>query len=320
MRTLPHRLCNGSKVLRSRIIFLLLLTPHLFAKNPTHVVVVPVANMYSHPTEQSDVVSQAIYSTNVILLVASGEWSQIQTEDRYKGWTPSRYLRLIQSGPGYAIPGPAAQVNSLFANIYRDPDISRHKPVITIPFGARLEIIPDGKEKEGKGKEEKKKEGKAKAGNEKEDGWLQVRLPDKTSAWILSGDVAIDPKPLTIPESIDLAKRFIGLPYLWGGSSTFGFDCSGFTQMLVRARGITMPRDADKQVAWTGVSSVDRKDLQPGDLLFFGSSKKQITHTGLYIGDGQFINATTNAPPGVQIDRLDDQPWTQLLVACRRLK
>lgn len=318
MRTLPHRLCNGSKVLRSRIIFLLLLTPHLFAKNPTHVVVVPVANMYSHPTEQSDVVSQAIYSSNVILLVASGEWSQIQTEDRYKGWTPSRYLRLIQSGPGYATSGPAAQVNSLFANIYRDPDISRHKPVITIPFGARLEIIPEAKE--GNGKEERGKEGRGKEGKAKEDDWLQVRLPDKTSAWILSGDVAIDPKPLTIPESIDLAKRFIGLPYLWGGSSSFGFDCSGFTQMLVRARGITMPRDADKQAAWTGVSSVDRKDLQPGDLLFFGSSKKQITHTGLYIGDGQFINATTNAPPGVQIDRLDDQPWTQLLVACRRLK
>jgi len=65
---------------------------------------------------------------------------------------------------------------------------------------------------------------------------------------------------------------------------------------------------------------VDRKDLQPGDLLFFGSSAKHITHTGMYIGDGQFIHDTTHDHPGVQISRLDDQPWTRILVACRRVK
>jgi cell wall-associated NlpC family hydrolase len=149
---------------------------------------------------------------------------------------------------------------------------------------------------------------------------LQVRLPDKRSAWIQSSDVVSDPKPLSIPESIELARRFLGFPYLWGGRSSFGFDCSGFTQMLMRARGFNMPRDADKQAAWTGVVAIDRKDLQPGDLLFFGSSPHDITHTGMYIGDGQFIHDTTNGHPVVQIGRLDDQPWTQLLVASRRVK
>jgi cell wall-associated NlpC family hydrolase len=90
--------------------------------------------------------------------------------------------------------------------------------------------------------------------------------------------------------------------------------------MLVRSRGVIMPRDADKQAAWAGVIPVDRKDLQPGDLLFFGSSPQKITHTGMYIGDGQFIHDTTNGHPVVQISRLDDQPWTRLLVASRRLK
>jgi cell wall-associated NlpC family hydrolase len=88
----------------------------------------------------------------------------------------------------------------------------------------------------------------------------------------------------------------------------------------VRARGTTMPRDADKQAAWTGVIFVERRDLQPGDLLFFGASPRNITHTGMYIGDGQFIQATTNGHPIIQISRLDDQPWTQLLVASRRIK
>jgi len=278
----------------------ILSTPAAYAKSGLHVVVVPVANMYSGPSDQKDVVSQAIYGSNVKLLLARGEWSRIQTDDHYRGWTPSRYLRLIQNGDGYATSGKTVQVQSLFANLYHETNVTRHKPVITIPFESRLEVIA-----EGTGDDE---------------GWLQVRLPDMRSAWVRAGDVISDPQPLTIPESIELARRFLGFPYLWGGRSSFGFDCSGFTQMLVHSRGITMPRDADLQAAWSGLAAVERQDLQPGDLLFFGSSAKHITHTGMYIGDGQFIHDTTHEHPVVQISRLDDQPWTRLLVACRRVK
>jgi gamma-D-glutamyl-L-lysine dipeptidyl-peptidase len=276
------------------------LAVRLYAKPNLQVVVVPVANMFSGPSDKTAVVSQALYGSNVSLLVARGEWSQIQTDDHSKGWTPSRYLRLIQSGSGYATSGPAVQVESLFANVYNEPDVARHKPVITIPFGVRLEVAA-----EGKGKEE---------------GWLQLRLPEKRTAWIQSSDVVSEPKPLSIPESIELARRFLGLPYLWGGRSTFGFDCSGFTQMLIRARGITMPRDAGQQAAWKGATPVDRKDLQPGDLLFFGNSARKITLTGMYLGDGEFISATTTGHPVVQISRLDDPSWTKLLLASRRVK
>ncbi|HEX4786656.1 MAG TPA: SH3 domain-containing C40 family peptidase [Candidatus Sulfotelmatobacter sp.] len=282
----------------------------LFAANGMQIVVVPVANMFSKPSDQSAVVSQAIYGSNVTLLSSLGEWSRIQTADHYKGWVRSRHLRLVQNGGGYATAGQVVQVQSLFANVYREPDITRHQPVITVPFESRLEVISD---QDAAGS-------KAATGKALPEGWLHVRLPDKRDEWIQSGDINPDPKPLSIPESIELAKRFLGFPYLWGGSSSFGFDCSGFTQMLVRARGKTMPRDADKQAAWTGVSAVERKDLQPGDLLFFGSSARDITHTGMYIGDGQFIHDTTNVHPVVQISRLDDEPWTHLLVASRRVK
>jgi cell wall-associated NlpC family hydrolase len=261
-------------------------------------VIVAVANMYSHPTDQSDVVSQAIYGSNVMLVTARGEWSKIQTSDHYQGWVPSRHLRIVQSGSGYATSGQTVQVESLFANIYSETDITRHKPLLTVPFETRLEVLEPGK-----GKDE---------------GWLRLHLPGKTTGWIQSSDVISDPKPRSIPESIQLAKRFIGLPYLWGGRSSFGYDCSGFTQMLLRARGINMPRDADQQAAWTGVIAVERKDLQAGDLLFFGSGADKITHTGMYIGDGQFIHDTTDGHPAVQISRLDDEPWTRLLVASRR--
>jgi cell wall-associated NlpC family hydrolase len=290
-------------------LILVLSVPGAFAKNSSQIVVVPVANMYSGPSDQTDVVSQAIYGSNVTLLTARGEWCRIQTADHYKGWVPSRHLRLVQSGAGYATAGVVVQVESLFANLYREPDVTKHKPVLTIPFESRLEVIPDDANDKGK-----------KSGKGSHEGWLQVRLPDKRSAWIQSSDVVTDPKPLSIPESIELAKRFLGIPYLWGGTSSFGFDCSGFTQVLMRARGFNMPRDADKQAEWTGVVAVDRKNLEPGDLLFFGSSPRKIDHTGMYIGDGQFIQDTTEGHPVVQISHVDDEPWAHLLVASRRLK
>jgi cell wall-associated NlpC family hydrolase len=281
-----------------------------FAKDNPEVVVVPVANMYSGPSDKTDVVSQAIYGSNVKLLVAHGEWSRIQTSDRYKGWVPSRHIRILLSGDGYATSGTVVQVESLFASIYSEPDVAKHKPVITVPFETRLEVAPNDAPSAS-----------AKKGPKQDtEGWLRVRLPGLTTAWIQSSDVIPDPKPLSIPETLELAKRFLGLPYLWGGRSSFGFDCSGFTQMLVHERGITMPRDADEQAAWTGVARIERNELQAGDLLFFGSSGKNITHTGMFIGDGQFIHDSTNGHPVVQISRLDDQPWTKLLVACRRVK
>ena len=90
--------------------------------------------------------------------------------------------------------------------------------------------------------------------------------------------------------------------------------------MLCRRRGYSLPRDAQPQADWNGVVPVERKDLQPGDLLYFGSSDKKITHTGIYIGEGKFINATTHETPMVRIDNLDEPYWTKLLVAMRRVK
>ncbi len=270
-----------------------------WAADVDRVVVVPVANMYSAPKPNADVVSQAILGSNVATLQKKGKWIKVQTTDQYTGWVEKKALRDTKHHP-YAASGETVQVTSLFANVYRETDVTEHAPVVTLPFETHLEVVAHGTNDDGR--------------------WLQVRLPDGRTGWIQSGDVTAHPKLLTIPESIELAKRFMGIPYLWGGRSSFGYDCSGFTQMLVRSRGINMPRDADVQASWSGVVQVDRKDLQPGDLLFFGSSPQKITHTGMYIGNGEFIHDTTNTRPMVQISRLDDQPWTRLLVACRRLK
>jgi len=269
--------------------------------SPGAVVIKPVANMYSAPTEDADVVSQAICGVSVVVDEEKGEWVKVRTPDDYPGWMPLASLRRYKPGEhNYAASGSIAQVTSLFADLYREDSVTKHQPVLVLPFEARLEVVP-GPDSNG-------------------DRWIQVRLPDERTAWIQRGDIDSDPKPLSVADTIELAKRFLGLTYLWGGTSSFGFDCSGFTQMLVRRRGIVMPRDADLQAAWQGVMPVQRDQLQPGDLLFFGASPQHITHTGMYIGNGEFINDTTHDHPEVQICPLADPYWTKLLVACRRLK
>jgi gamma-D-glutamyl-L-lysine dipeptidyl-peptidase len=271
------------------------------AERELAVVIVPVANMYSAASEDADVVSQAICGANVEILEPSSGWARVKTNDQYSGWIKTQNLRrLSPTEGGYAESGEAATVSSLSANLYRETNVTSHQPVLRVPFETHLEVITHGQEEDT--------------------GWLQVRLPDERTAWIQAGDVDLHPHPLTISESIALARRFLGITYTWAGTSSFGYDCSGFTQMVVRSRGIIMPRDADLQAAWAGAVPVDRKKLRGGDLLFFGSSAAQITHTGMYIGHGRFIHDTAHSHPGVQISKLNDAPWTRLLVACRRIK
>jgi gamma-D-glutamyl-L-lysine dipeptidyl-peptidase len=281
---------------------ILLLACGLRAAEPElAVVIIPVANMYSTPSQDVDVVSQAILGSTVEVLEEKSGWDKVRTNDQYTGWMPLQEMRRLDHGEsGYASSGRVAQVSSLTANLYRETDVTLHEPVLNVPFETRLEVIAEGKGDDSR--------------------WLQVRLPDQRTAWIQSGDVDLAPRKLSIEESIALGRRFLGLTYTWGGRSSFGYDCSGFTQMLVRSRGIIMPRDADLQSAWTGAVAVNRKQLRAGDLLFFGNAVDHITHTGMFIGDGRFIHDTTYGHPGVQISRLRDQSWTRLLVACRRIK
>jgi hypothetical protein len=280
-----------------------------FASNATSqaVVIKPVANMYAQPSEDAEVVSQAIYGSTIGVIEERSGWLRIRTADDYTGWMPGAGVRRLGAvDKPYASDGRVAQVESLFAHIYGEPDVARHQPLLTVPFETRLEVIAEPTEPEG---------------HERHAGrWLEVRLPDDRSGWLQRGDVSFDAKPLTVEAAIALGRRFLGLPYTWGGTSSFGYDCSGFTQMLCRRRGVLIPRDADLQAAWKGVVPVSREDLKPGDLLFFGSAADHITHTGMYIGESKFINVTTWIHPVTQICDLGDPHWTRLLVACRRLK
>jgi cell wall-associated NlpC family hydrolase len=267
--------------------------------HPDAVVARPVVNMYRNATAASDVVSQALYGTGVQTLQSSQDWFSIRTADGYTGWVEAADLKAL-NGSTYAPKGDAVRVTAISANVYREPDVTAHAPVLQLPWESRLEPAPPPAKNTER--------------------WLEVRLVDGQMGWVQRGDISDNFTPVNMDDMLQLAHRFIGTTYTWGGVSSLGFDCSGFTQMLERQRGIEMPRDADIQASWSRVIAVERKDLQPGDLLYFGSSPSRITHTGMYLGNGDFIHDTTHDHPGVQISRLDDMPWTKLLVAIRRVK
>ena len=149
---------------------------------------------------------------------------------------------------------------------------------------------------------------------------MQVGLPGGTTAYVAAGDAAVLPAanpllPATGDAVIADAEKFLGLPYLWAGTSAFGFDCSGLVYTVYRAHGIDLPRDADPQ-SQVG-TEVARADLQPGDLLFFGSPGN-VVHVAIYAGSGMFIHSPQTGQP-VQYGLLASEPYNSSFVVARRV-
>lgn len=111
------------------------------------------------------------------------------------------------------------------------------------------------------------------------------------------------------PEAVDVAMRYLGVPYVWGGASPSGFDCSGLCQYSYNEIGISLPRTSREQFHAGAYIPPDRRDLlQPGDLVFFGrdGDPDRIHHVGMYTGDGEFIEAPYSGA-SVRISSLDDR-------------
>jgi cell wall-associated NlpC family hydrolase len=266
-------------------------------------VVAAVENMYAAPDEGAAVVSQATLGQVVDVLQATGAFERVRTPDGYEGWllrtAVSPYADA--SAPRYARAGRVVEVTSLMAYLYGNADVETARPLTSAPLATRLEVAADGPDPD----------------------WLAVRLPKGETGYVQAGDVKpVDP---TAPprrgspeEVLATARRFLGVPYLWGGMTARGLDCSGLVSRVYLANGVLLPRDADLQYDSPVLVPVERDGLQPADLVFFGRGPKAITHVGLYVGDGRFISATIHGTPSVHEDRLDDPHWAPAYQGARR--
>lgn len=242
----------------------------------------PVVDMREAPSKEAKVVSQTLFSEEVHIVGNSENWVNIRTPDGYAGWIPSNSLVTLQ-GPYET----THETSRLAAHLYAFPD-TEYGPVKTLPYGSKLKAVDTSDSR-----------------------WLKIALPDGREAFIQRGDVEPEP-PLTCKgDLVPFANKFLGLPYTWGGRSSFGYDCSGFVQMLYSKIGVNLQRDAKQQINDSRLKAVAQEDLEPGDLVFFGITEQRIGHVGMFIGNGQFIHATVREnKPWIRISSLDDFEWS----------
>ena len=167
-----------------------------------------------------------------------------------------------------------------------------------------------------------------------DNGWYKIKTAGGTVGYVSSeymvtckdsagsrGDgttaVAVSSNSSMGSQIVAYAKQFLGVPYVYGGNGPSCFDCSGFTSYVYRHFGYTLNRTASTQLS-NGVA-VSKSELQPGDLVFFRyNTSYPASHVGIYIGNGQFIHASTNKYM-VQIDQLTTGHYANVYIAARRI-
>jgi|GEM_PF-1210762 len=153
--------------------------------------------------------------------------------------------------------------------------------------------------------------------------WLKVETVDGKIGYISSDYVEANRLTFAItPETkgekiVRSAKEFLGTPYVWGGMSPSGFDCSGFVNYVYGLYGYSMNRVAQNIFTYDGIY-IEKGDLQAGDLMFFGNGAYSVNHTAIYIGDDMFIHSSSS-DVGVVISDLSSDYYTQKYVGAKRI-
>lgn len=248
-----------------------------------------VINIRSEPKHSAELGTQGLLGMPLKVLDKEGDFYRVQTPDNYISWVDKGGITRMTKGE-YENWKVADKVifTENFGYVYKDDNFKN--VVSDISLGGILKLISVDKNSYEVEYPDKRK------------GFLKIEEASKFKAFI---EPIFNNQELSeIQENIEkTAKTMQGFPYLWGGTSAKGIDCSGFTKMVFLMNGYVIPRDASQQILAGKVvdKNLDFKDLQKGDLLFFGkkateNSKQRVTHVGIWLGNDkqEFIHSSGN--------------------------
>lgn len=243
--------------------------------------------------------SQVLFGQEVLIIDEVNEWAHVIVPDQpsgkdrrgYPGWIPKD--QLIQQSDWYNKQGPEAVITAKKALLYSE----KNEKLMELSYQTTMPIVEDIVDR--------------------------IRVKTPTGIGILRAeDVTVIPSIKEIPKKngdaiVAAGEQFLGLPYLWGGMSSYGYDCSGFSYNMCLATGYIIPRDAHEQAA--SGKEVPLSDILPGDLLFFAyeEGKGSIHHVGIYYGDGKLLHSP-NTGKNIEIISLEGTIYEKELCAARR--
>lgn len=137
--------------------------------------------------------------------------------------------------------------------------------------------------------------------------------PPKNSSLVSLGKTFINSQQGN--KIVETGKNYIGVPYVFGGTTPSGFDCSGFLQYVFKQHGFIIPRLADEQYNLGKAAKVSQ--LSPGDLVFFSTYADGVSHCGIYVGGRNFLHASSSK--GIRIDSLDSSYWSSKFVGAKKI-
>lgn len=243
--------------------------------------------------------TQVLYGQVVIVKEEKDGWMHViisdqassKNNDGYPGWVPK--AQIIQSENWKIEHSPVAVIKGKRAFLYK----SDFQPQLLLSFQTILPVIS------------------------LDDHWVRVQTPSGEGLLKVE-DVNVFDSMKDIPKGsgkdiVAAGKQYLQLPYLWGGMSSFGYDCSGFSYSMCKANGYIIPRDAHDQAS--AGKRVELEEIEPGDLLYFAyeEGKGDIHHVGIYYGDGKLLHSP-NIGKGIEVIELKGTIYEKELCAANR--
>ncbi len=211
------------------------------------------ANIYCEPKFASQMVTQALFFEELDVVAEHTNWYEVNQWDGYTGYVHKFYV-----SDDYTLNGSnQIFISNRFESLYTSLDFNK-EPAMIIPFGT---VIPV----------------------EENDNSFKTKEINGSRYYFEYSEnhIALDKREKIILN----AKKLLGSPYLWGGKTPFGYDCSGFVQSIMSSVGFQVKRDTSQQIIESTMFDIDFKDIQKGDILFFNIDSESVDHVGLWCGE-----------------------------------